>query len=539
VREEHNFDVVVLGSGLAGLAAALAAVETGLEPLVIEKSPLLGGGTTQSYGLIWVGQNHLQSRAGVSDTRDDVIRYLRFLGGNELSEEKMLTFVDEAPSALKFFEDCGIPFRITKGLTDHYFGKAPGSSREGRTIETELISGFELGEWRKRIFVPEEVPAYVTVEEQTAWGGVNRVANWDKELVATRRKNDLRGKGYGLISHFVKALIKRKVPIWADRTVEKLLMRDGVIFGVQLEGGATVRTNKGVVLATGGYDYNLELGRTLEGFPDVVPMTPTSLMGDGLTLATELGAVVRNIHNSLYIMLGYRLSPTHEGTSAASHRAGIVELLSPHTLLVNKLGKRFADESFFQNIVPRLRDFDVTRHEMVNVPCFLIFDQQYPEKFSFANRPAGSPVPETVPRAHSLSELARKLGIDANALASTVDRFNGFARAGKDLDYCRGEGAWRLMSSQGSALHENPSLGCVEKPPFYGVPLYPSIGNSTGLLANSHAQVIHQRGRPIPRLYASGVVAARTEMGAGYQAGLNLASAMTFSCLAIRHMAAH
>jgi 3-oxosteroid 1-dehydrogenase len=139
------------------------------------------------------------------------------------------------------------------------------------------------------------------------------------------------------------------------------------------------------------------------------------------------------------------------------------------------------------------------------------------------------------PRSNSMRELAAELGIDSDRLAATVDRFNAFARVGVDGDFHRGEKRWRLASASGGA--KNPSLGTIEKPPFYGVQVLPSIGNSTGLLANRYGQVMHHRGRPIEGLYVSGVAAARTEMGAGYQAGMNLASAMTFSYLAVEHMA--
>ena len=112
------WDVVVLGSGIAGLAGALAAHELGLRPIVLEKASTLGGGTVNSYGLIWVGQNHLAQAAGYSDTRDETIAYMRFLGGGSLDDDRMSTFVDRSPEALKFFEKCGVRFRVVRGVTD-------------------------------------------------------------------------------------------------------------------------------------------------------------------------------------------------------------------------------------------------------------------------------------------------------------------------------------------------------------------------------------------------------------------------------------
>src|SRR5207253_6641535 len=129
------WDVVILGSGIAGLAGALAARELGLRPLVLEKAPTLGGGTVHSYGLIWVGQNHLAEAAGYRDTRDEVIAYLRFLAGGSFDDDRMSAFVERAPKALKLFESCGVRFRIVGGLTDHYYGTAPGARAVGRSVE--------------------------------------------------------------------------------------------------------------------------------------------------------------------------------------------------------------------------------------------------------------------------------------------------------------------------------------------------------------------------------------------------------------------
>ena len=165
---------------------------------------MLGGGTTNSYGLIWVGENHIQRQAGLKDNREDIVNYMRFLGGGELNEERMTTFVDQSPAILKRFADWGIPFRLVRGVTDHYYGMAPGAVTEGRTLEAELISGFDLGEWKDRVVIPDDVPCYITAEEQVSWGGMNRFSQWDQDIVRERKARDMRGKGLGLVCHFVK-----------------------------------------------------------------------------------------------------------------------------------------------------------------------------------------------------------------------------------------------------------------------------------------------------------------------------------------------
>jgi 3-oxosteroid 1-dehydrogenase len=530
---QTSYDVIVLGSGISGLATALAAREKGLEVVVLEKDNKLGGGTTESAGLIWVGDNHLERAAGYADSRKDVLAYLRFLSGGETCEQNFTAFVDHADAAVSFFERCGIKFQLTRGLPDHYFGTAPGAHREGRSFEVELISGDELGDWRHKVRVPPNPAVRVTAEEMIGWGGVNNAAHWDSELLRERCARDLRGQGVGLICHFLKALLARGVPIHAGQRVERLCVEGEHVTGVDVSGERIV-ARRGVVLATGGYESNPALVRDLEGWPAWVSQFPPTICGDGYVLATEIGAAVRRLANNMQVILGFPI-PVAPGAEPRMQIAGIVELFSPHTMVVNQAGRRFADESYFQGMIPALRQFDPTTHAHANVPCFLIFDQQFARRYGFAGRPSGREIPDWVARADTPAALAGTLGIDAAGLEATCRRFNGFVAAGADTDFHRGEHAWRLAQDP-AARGTNQSLGTIEQPPFYGIELRPAGGCSTGILTNEFSQVMHQRRRPIPGLYGVGNVTARVEYGSGYQAGLTLASGMTFGYLAAGHM---
>jgi 3-oxosteroid 1-dehydrogenase len=379
----------------------------------------------------------------------------------------------------------------------------------------------------------------VTAEEQVSWGGINNFSQWDQHLVRERRERDMRGKGLGLICHFVKALRDRSVPVLTDQKVERLAVDGQRVAGLVMEDGRVVTAHRGVILATGAYSANPQMNWEFEQLPGIAQeassLAPVSLTGDGLVFGAEVGGILHKIENSLRVMLSYTIPPDAPGQTATCVHAGIVELCSPHTMVVNRAGRRFADETFFQGIVPKLRLFDPVRHEYTNLPAYLIFDAQYAGRYSFANRPAGSEMPKAVPRAASLPELAVALRIDADQLVKEVERFNGFVNAGIDEDFHRGENQWKLAASKTTA-GANASLGAIEQPPFYGIELHPTGAASVGLRANGCGQVIHQRRHPIAGLYASGNVAAATEHGIGYQAGLSLAAAMTFSYLAVRHM---
>jgi 3-oxosteroid 1-dehydrogenase len=532
-----QYDLIVLGTGIAGLATALAAHEQGLRPIVLEKSDKVGGGTTNSYGLIWVGDNHLARAAGFADSRDDVISYMRFLAGGEEYEPNLLTFVDRSPEVLKKFEEYGIRFQLTRGLADHYFGVAPTACAEGRSLEATLISGRELGEWQSRARKPGNLPVYLTCEEQIAWGGLNRYSHWDKDTVRQREAQDMRGKGAGLICHFLKALLARGVPISLEDEVERLRVEDGRVVGVSTKAGREITAQRGVVIATGGYESNPQMVQNFEGLPNWLSQCPPSNTGDGLMLASEVGAAVRLIRNNMQLFLSIALPSAPNSDEPNFHLAGIIELCSPHTIVVNEAGRRFADESYFQGMVPALRHFDPASHRWSNLPCFLVFDQNYADAYSFAGQPAGAPIPDWVARDSDIGSLAIKLGVDAAGLKQTHERFNGFARSGTDVDFHRGELAWRLAQDSARKSGPNQSLGALDRPPFYGVELRPSAGGSAGILTNEHGQVMHHRGQPVAGLYAIGNAAARTEFGAGYQAGLTLASGMTFGYIAAEHMA--
>jgi 3-oxosteroid 1-dehydrogenase len=539
---DETYDVVVIGSGIAGVATALAAREVGLHPVLLEKADKLGGGTSFSMGGIWIGMNHLMLAAGYKDSRDDVLSYMRFVGAEETDDERLLAYVDRGPEALKFFENSGVRFRISRGLTDHYFGIAPGSVAEGRCLNTDFIAATDLGAWQDSILAPRDTPIEVNSTELFEWGGIANINNWPKEIIDERRRNKVRTRGVGVITHFVKQLLARDVMIKRGTRALSLVTENGRVTGVVTDKSRIAGT-RGVMLACGAYESNPAMAQAYEGLPGFLSMFPPTIDGDGMVMGAELGAQTRTIRNNLAVFLGFNIPGRHSGEEPLFRIVGISEMFCPHTMVVNRDGRRFADETYFQNMVPSLRRYDVKKHRHANLPCYLIFDQQYIDGFSFIDAPRGSEVPTWVSRAGSLEVLAAKLKIDPTGLSSNVERFNAFARKGVDEDFHRGEAAWCLAKkdvwkpTRDDEKYASPTLGTLRIPPFYGVELHPSVFASGGLVANASSQVINQRQTPIPGLYAAGNNAVHTEYGVGYQAGFSLGSGMTFGYLAARHMA--
>jgi 3-oxosteroid 1-dehydrogenase len=527
----ETYDVVVIGSGAAGMACAVASAELGLSCLVLEKAEKLGGGTAISAGALWVGANHLNAAAGGSDTPAEVIDYLRYVGAGGIDAGRMQTFVEEAPEALKFFEACGIPFQLTQRI-DHY-GMAPGAKAGGRIVDTPPIAGADLGEYQDRILLPAGRLFRHSGNEMAKLGGPNNLAAWDEALLTEHERQDLRGYGTGLVAWFVRLAAARGVTIRTGAAVERLITDTGRVSGVITNAGEQIEVRRGVAIACGGYESNPELVANYEALPGFQSMFPDSVTGDGLVMATELGAAVRVIGNNLSVFMGFRNpDDAPPGGNAPCRLSGTQELTSKHTMVVNRYGRRFTDETFFQAAAPSLRVFDVDTREQPNLPCFLIFDAQYAQSHSFAGRKPGAPIPPWVASGSTLAAVAEALGIDAAGLLASTDRFNTDARQGIDSEFHRGETPRGLTRFAPGA-----TLGPIEQAPFYGIELHPTSLASAGVLADQRARVLHVRGMPIPGLYAIGNAAARTETGSGYQTGFSLASAMTFGLIAARDMA--
>jgi 3-oxosteroid 1-dehydrogenase len=527
-----EYDWICVGSGASGLAGAIAAADQGARTLVLEKEPVLGGATAYSYGSLWAGCNYLQRAEGLEDNRDDTLAYLRFLAGGLADEERLTRFATVAPAVIEYLHRRGVPFQIVAGLPDHYYPAAPGARPRGRTIEVQPLPREELGPLAAHVEATPHMPEGVTWSDVLGWGGFGNRYQWDAAGLEARRRYF--SAGQGLVAWLLKVALASGVEVRRGAAASRLLVEDGRVAGVEVDGEGPLRARAGVLLATGGYEGNPALVQALEDFPEAPNHFPPGCTGDGLVMGAEVGGMVRKIALRLSVMLGYWV-PGENGSAPHFQSAGINELAYPHSIVVNRAGRRIADESFFQSLVPRLREFDVPSHSFVNRPSFLLFDNQFARRYSFAGRPPGSPIPAWVARADSLGDLAERLGIEREELEEHLARFNAAARKGQDPLFGRGQSSWSRRSAGDAAHPLNPNLGPLEEPPFYGVELVPSGTAAGGLTADAVGRVRHVRGHAIPGLYAAGNVCAVTEYGVGYQAGLSLASGMTFAYLAAAH----
>jgi len=393
----------------------------------------------------------------------------------------------------------------------------------------KLFEANSLGSWQTKLEFTPYGHGRVTFEDIAAWGGRAGYRNWDKQVLAQRERDDVRASGAGLAGHFFKAVIDRGVAVHTDTSADRLIVEDGAVAGVEVEAAGArrrIRARRGVVLASGDYNASQRLMGWFDEFSSWPPTGAPRNQGDGFIMAAEKGAAFSIMHWKLVPHLGYYAREAVDGQPLA-RTAGSRELAYPHSILVNRAGRRFADESAFGDVTTAIRRFDADSHQLLNVPTWFIFDSQYLAKYGLPPTPPGGDRPEWLVRSKSMPELAHQLGIDADGLATTVARFNDLVARGADEDFHRGHIPWSNQAA-GDLSQKNPNLGSIAEPPFFALELLTTGSNSVGLVINSDAQVIHLRGEPIPGLYACGDVTAQRHVGVGYQAGLALAAAMTF-----------
>ena len=506
---------------------------------VLEKANLIGGTTAMSGGGAWLPNNRHVADVGVEDSHDEVLTYLRAVSAGTGDDELLRSLAEHAPEVVEFLEDeASIPFQIwpAVGSCIDYRPSLPGAKHGGRTVEVLGISLSELGEWADRIRTAPELRSSENL--LTYYTEFRHLRRPPTEPPRPEPADvDIYWRGTALVARLLKGCLDRGVELHTSTRATGLLVDNGRITGVKAEhdGEEVEFCAPHVLVATGGFTHNQELKRLWLAQPLDYTCDVSTNEGDGHLMGIAVGAQVAGLGDAWW-NAQTPIGGAGIGVNAAGTRE---DRVLPHTLMVNGSGKRFMNEAVnyydFGEAFGRTAGYGPR-----NFPAWLVFDQQGVERYavlSYKLPLPGDPAP-WFHSGESLEELARSIDVDSTIFRATVERFNGFARSGIDEDFHRGEDPWdRALSDPDNT--PNPSLGTLERPPFYAMPMWPGAASTRGgLRIDATGRVLSAKdGTPIPGLYAAGNCSNGSAAGGYCGPGATIGPAMTFGYLVGRRVA--
>ncbi|WP_231445218.1 FAD-dependent oxidoreductase [Brevibacterium zhoupengii] len=529
--QSRNFDVVIVGSGASSLTAAATAADAGLSVIVLEKSELLGGTSAVSGGMLWIVDNDFAREAGMNDSRGEGRIYADAVARGRGRPELLDAALDHGVDMLRFVvAELGLKFLFLDDFPD-YRQDLPGAAKGGRTIEPDLYNArADLGTLFDHIRTDGRLP--FSMQEYERWGAFTRFP-WQE--LQERKDQGYAAKGHALVSMLVAACVSRGVVFAVEARVERLTTDNGRITGIVLDDGAAFNAGTGVMLGTGGFEWDHELADSLLASRLYTKCSPPTNTGDGLKMAQRIGATIRGTREAWWAPMsvtGGLRDGQPIGTLLRFERQG------PGSIMINRHGERFANESQNYNDLARaLHSWDSASNQTLNTPAHVVFDQSYLKRYGILEHRAGQPLPDYLIAGDSLEELAQKIDVPAENLTATIERFNPMAERGIDEDFGRGESAYDRYWGDDDNPWPNPSLAPLQHGPYYAMEVVNgAFGTCGGVATDGNGQVLDPDHLPIPGLFAAGNV-TESPYAAGYPgAGATLGPLMTMAYLAGRTM---
>lgn len=557
----HSVDVIVVGSGAGGMTAAITAADQGFDTLLIEASEQFGGTSAMSGGVVWVPANHLMPKAGISDSYEEGLAYLKATTRGEVPEEKLHAYLTHAPAMLRYLEqNTHTAFNAAVEYSD-YYPDLPGYKPGARSLDSKPFSRRKLKENDEDIRLPSTRPLFnrisMTAIEAHEMLKSERFRNFfilwrllihflDIPMRIKGKRDNRMVLGQALAGSLRASMMDRNIPLWLNTRLQELLLEDGRVCGIRAcKNGqpVTITARKGVILASGGFGKNAGMRQKYQKHPisgDWSSANPHDL-GDSITAGEKIGAQLEFMHCAWWSPSF--LLPKGEPESL------IIGKSMPGCIFVNKAGERFTNEAApYEDVV---KGQYAANDSSPAIPCYMIMDGRYREEYALANGriyPAKIMPDEKMPdeykkpgfiyKADTLDELAQQMDVDAAGLATTIKRFNGFAESGVDEDFNRGGNAQDCYYSDATTGYPNPTLAPIQRPPFYGMLIWPGdLGTKGGLKTDHRGRVLDTGDNIIEGLYATGNTTGSV-MGNSYPgAGSTLGPSMTFGYIAALDLA--
>ncbi|CAN7698430.1 FAD-dependent oxidoreductase [Variovorax paradoxus] len=555
-------DLLVVGSGASGLAAAVTAAWHGLKVVVVEKEAVFGGATAWSGGWMWVPGNPLAQRAGIHEDPQQPRTYLRNELGARYDAARIDAFLDNCPRMVAFFEEhTDLQFVDGNAIPDIH-GNVAGAGTQGHQVIAAPYDGRELGPFVQRlrktmretsfmgmpIMAGADLAAFLSMTRS-----LKSLLHVSRRFIRHLMDLALYGRamqlvnGVALIGRLAKSAEKLGVTLIELVPAKRLIVENRAVRGAivaSARGDIEIRAAKGVVLATGGFPHDVSRRKAL--FPrtptgeEHLALPPVACAGDGISLGESAGGCL--VTDLASPVAWAPVSRVRHGDGSVGHFPHIIDRAKPGLIGVLCDGKRFVNEADGY--------YDYTAAMVAKAPegkevvSWLICDHRFQRRYGLGHaRPFPIPVGPSIrsgylQRADTLEDLAKRCGIDAAGLVETVGRYNHHARRGDDPEFGRGSTPYNRKQGDPHHAGPNPCVAPIEQGPFYAVKVLPgSFGTFAGLKTNGAAQVLDRSDRPIAGLYAVGTDMASVMGGHYPSGGINLGPAMTFGYIAGRHAA--
>ncbi|MDB5714524.1 MAG: FAD-binding protein [Sphingomonadales bacterium] len=543
---DHEVDLVIVGSGAGAVTAALRARRLGKTPLIIEKADVFGGSTALSGGVVWIPNSAPLLRAGVDDSIEKGRAYLDACAGPYApgtTRERREAYLGKGPEMVSFLEAEGMEFDYLDGFSDYHEGEYPGGLARGRSLGGKLFALNQLGDWLpklRRASGLQEIPATVPevgliVLSGRTWRSRLTFVKVGWRMIQRKLGRLLVLAGASLQGRLLLLAKKAGLQIWLGAPLSALVREEGAVTGVVLRRDGRdfrVRARSGVLLDAGGFARNPDMRANMSRVPHSQwTVANEGDTGEVMQMATDLGADTAMTQEAWWIPASF----LPDG-SISWHNP--IDMGKPHAIVVDQSGSRYVNESTsYVTVGLAMFERDKT---VPAVPSWFIVESRHRDRYRMGVAPAGKTPEEWITsgymkRADTIEDLALQCDIPAAQLRNTVDRFNGFAAAGHDADFGKGQSAYNRVWGD-PTNKPNPSLGKIEFGPFYAVKIFPAdVGTCGGLVADEHARVLDKAGQPIPGLYAAGNITASV-MGPSYPgAGASIGASMVFSYIAADH----
>lgn len=541
------YDVVVAGSGIGGMATAIAAAKKGLKVLLVEKAPVFGGTTARSGGWLWVPGSSLAKKYGHIESAGLAEQYIRDQAGAHFDEARVRQFLADGPEAIDFFmKETQVQFDMPLLFPD-YHAEAPGGVQGGRSMVTRPYDARDLDKDLLKTLAPpineskvfgmtigsgKDIVHFLraTRSLESFWYVAKRLSRHFLDVLKYGQGMTLT-LGHALAARLGQSARDAGVEVWLSAPLVDVLTENGRVTGVVVEKEGKkveVRARHGVVLATGGFPHNIALRKRLykhapTGMEHWTPAAPGNV-GDGARIAENAGGYFDEKLSDAAAWTPMSLVPLKDGSKGIFPH--FIDRAKPGTICVSQQGKRFTNES--NSYHDFVRDMVRTSEGEKETCAWMIADHRSIRRYGMAfAKPFPFPVNHYVrigylKKGRTPEELAREIGVDPATLAQTIRGYNEHAKNGQDPVFGRGSKAYNRY--QGDALHgPNPCIAPLADGPYYALKLLPGeLGSFMGIRVNKDSAVVTADGHVVEGLFAVGNDASSVFGGEYIGAGITL-----------------